>query len=132
MLSFNFELADFVCRMRLGSRSHYQSIKVRRNNLSFALLQLLYNNGVIRGFFCERLTIKVFLKYYYGKPTLRQIRLITKPSSRAYWSLRHLSRRYNLHSLSGFYVVSTDKGLMTSHECMFHGLSGEVLLKISV
>lgn len=84
MLSFNFELADFVSRMRLGSRSHYQSIKVRRNNLSFALLQLLYKNGVIRGFFCEQLTIKVFLKYYHGRPTLRKIKLITRPSSRAY------------------------------------------------
>lgn len=132
MLSFNFELADFVSRMRLGSRSHYQSIKVRRNNLSFALLQLLYNNGVIRGFFCERLTIKVFLKYYYGKPTLRKIRLITRPSSRAYWSLTRLSSSCNFHSFSGFYVISTNKGLMTSQECLLHCLSGEVLLQISV
>lgn len=132
MLSFNFELADFVSRMRLGSRSHYQSIKVRRNNLSFALLQLLYSNGVIRGFFCERLTIKVFLKYVCGQPALRKIRLVTRPSARAYWSLKQLSRRYNAHSFSGFYVISTDKGLRTSHECMFHRLSGEVLLQISV
>lgn len=84
MLSFNNELADLASRLRLGSRSHYESIQVRRNTLALSLLQLLYRNGVIRGFFCERLTIKVFLKYYHGRPTLRLIRLISKPSARAH------------------------------------------------
>lgn len=132
MLTFNYELADFASRLRLGSHSHYESIKVRRNNLSLGLLQLLYRNGVIRGFFCEGSIIKVFLKYYYGKPALRLIRLISKPSVRAHWSLTRLSRRYNRHSLSGFYVISTHRGLLTSQECMLQRLSGEVLLLIAV
>lgn len=84
MLTFNFELADFVARLRLGSKSHYDSVHVRRNNLSFNLLQVLHNNGVIRGFFCEHLTIRVFLKYYHGKPVIRRLELITRPSVRAY------------------------------------------------
>ena len=84
MLSFNFELADLVSRLRLGSRSHYESVSVRSNNLSLSLLQLLYRNGVIRGFFCERASIRVYLKYFNGQPVLRRIKLITKPSSRAY------------------------------------------------
>ena len=132
MLTFNFELADFVARLRLGSKSHFANISVRRNNLSFNLLQILYNNGVIRGFYCEHLTIKVYLKYYYGKPAIRHLRLITKPSVRAYWPLSYLSWQYNYHSLSGFYIVSTNRGLLTSHECMIYRISGEVLLKISV
>lgn len=84
MLTFNFELADFVSRLRLGSRSHYESVSVRPNNLSIALLQLLYRNGVIRGFFCEKFSIKVYLKYFHGQPVIRRIKLITKPSARAY------------------------------------------------
>lgn len=84
MLTFTFELADFVSRLRLGSRSHYFYAYVRRNNLSLSLLQLLYRNGFIRGFFCEGQLIKVFLKYYNGKAVLRKLTLITKPSRRAY------------------------------------------------
>jgi len=84
MLTFNFELADLVSRLRLGSRSHYVYGYVRRNNLSLSLLQLLYHNGFIRGFFCDKLTIKVFFKYYHGKPVLRKLTLITRPSRRAY------------------------------------------------
>lgn len=132
-MSFNFELADFVARMRLGSKTHYRSLFVRQNSLTLDILTIFYNNGVIRGFYChDDGRIEVFLKYKLSQPVLRKIELITRPGSRQRWSLAHMSKKYNLANFSGFYMVSTNSGILTSQECMIRRLSGEVLFKVII
>jgi hypothetical protein len=44
-----------------------------------------------------------------------------------------MSTYYNRHNFSGFYIVSTQKGLYTSDYCLIKGLTGgEILLKVEV
>jgi ribosomal protein S8 len=132
-MSFNFELADFISRFRLGSKRHYRSLFVRYNTLNLDILTLFYNNGVIRGFYCHQDgRIEVFLKYKLSQPVLRKIELITRPGARQRWSLAYMSKRYNLTNFSGFYVVSTSSGIYTSQECMIKRISGEVLFKVII
>lgn len=132
-MSFNFELADFVSRMRLGGKRFYRSLFVRYNSLTLDLLTLFYDNGVIRGFYCHQDgRIEVFLKYRLTRPVLRKIELVTRPGCRQRWSLVHMSRKYNVANFSGFYVVSTSSGIYTSQECMIRRLSGEVLFKVII
>lgn len=44
-----------------------------------------------------------------------------------------LSQQYNIKNFSGFYIISTQKGLMTSEFCLLkERLSGEVLVKVEI
>lgn len=44
-----------------------------------------------------------------------------------------LMLKYSTNNFSGFYIISTSKGLLTSTECLLtSGVSGEVLLKVEI
>jgi len=44
-----------------------------------------------------------------------------------------LSLVYGKDKFSGFYILSTSKGILTSNDCLLgQGIGGEVLLKICV
>ena len=48
-------------------------------------------------------------------------------------NLRKLVKNYNRTDFSGFYIISTPLGLVTSHYCLLQGhSSGEVLMKIEI
>ena len=75
----------------------------------------------------------VYLKYYKNKPVFFDVKLISTPGKKVYWSLNKLSLKYNLNSFCGFYVISTSKGLVTSNLCLLgKNISGKVLLKVYV
>jgi ribosomal protein S8 len=61
------------------------------------------------------------------------VKLISTPGKKVYWSLNKLSLKYNLNNFGGFYIISTSKGLITSHNCLLgNNLSGKILLKVYV
>jgi len=44
-----------------------------------------------------------------------------------------MSKYYNNTNFSGFYILSTQKGLFTSDYCLLKGfLGGEVILKVEI
>jgi ribosomal protein S8 len=83
------------------------------------------------------LQIKVFLVYVKDSISLiKEFVLISKPGGRIFWSLNTLFLNFNKSAFSGFYIISTTKGLYSSSELIWRiptlgKLSGEVLLKIS-
>lgn len=57
--------------------------------------------------------ILVFFKYFKGCH-LFKFKIISKPSNRVYFSLNKLSLNFSKNNFSGFFVISTPNGLMTS------------------
>ena len=129
----NFSLGDFVSRLEVAYRGHLRSIRVLRVNFILDVLHILYKNGLIRGFFVSMDYVEVFLKYYQNRVVFYKIELVSRPGRKVYWSLDKLSNRYNNNSFSGFYIISTSFGLVTSNDCLLgRHIGGEVLLKVSV
>lgn len=128
-----FELGDLVSKLNIASKGHLTSIFVRRSRMSVELLSILYINGLIRGFNVQGNTLKVFLKYYQNKSLFKELKLVSTPGRRVFWTLNYLSNKFNNNAFSGFYILSTNKGLITSNSALLSSfLSGEVILKISV
>ena len=125
-------LSDMICRLNIAARGHLKSIDVLSFKLGFLILDILYKQGLIRGFAIQNKKIKVFLKYYENLPVCK-LQLISKPSQRIYSNLHQLSLTYNNFAFSGFYIISTNKGLITSTDCLLNkAICGEVLLKVYV
>lgn len=128
----NHQLSDLLVRIQVGGRTYDKIIKVQCTVYNLKILSVLYRQGAISSFYVgNHKDIFVYLKYFFGKPFIRNIKVISTPGKRVYWTLNELSRNYNRNSLNAFYILSTSKGLLTSTECLLsHRLGGEVLLKI--
>jgi small subunit ribosomal protein S8 len=125
-----YTLGDFVCRLNVASRGHLKSIDVPNLKIVYKILDILYKQGLIRGFAIKNDKIRVFLKYYENLPVCK-LQLVSKPSRRIYSRLHNLSLIYNNYAFSGFYIISTNKGLLTSTDCLLNKANcGEIILKV--
>lgn len=132
-MSFNYLLADLVSRLNVSSRRHLDCVRVSNSSFTLRVLVILYNNGVIRGFQVRRNYIVVLLKYFLGRSVFKEITIISKPGCRIFWRLGRLSLNYSYNNFSGFFVISSPKGLITSNDSLLgFRLTGEVLLRVSV
>lgn len=132
-MSFNYLLADLVSRLNVSSRRHLRSVRVCNSSFTLRVLVVLYNNGVIRGFNVRRNYIIVLLKYYLGKSAFKQITVVSKPGCRIFWRLGRLSLNYSYNNFSGFFLISSPKGLITSSDSLLGlRLTGEILLRVSI
>ena len=126
----NYHLANFVQKLNMGTFRHLRYIIIPVNDYHLLLLAILYKHGVIRTYMIVKDQIYIYFKYYVGKILFR-FKLVSKPSKRIYWNLNQLSLNYSKSNFCGFYIISTPKGLLTSHDCLlFEHISGEVLLKV--
>lgn len=132
-MTVNYHLADLVSRLNVASSRKLATVRVCYTTLNMRVLTILYRNGVIRGFHATSNYISVFLKYMQMQPVFRQIKIISRPGCRIFWKLSKLALVYNYNSFAGFYIISSPKGLVTSHDCLLGlRLSGEVLLQVSI
>lgn len=130
----NHLLSNLIVKLNTGLKQRLRFIKVDINDATLEFLELLYKHGAIRHYriLKDLDKIDVFLKYHQSRPIIK-FSVISTPGNREYWNLKKLSRNYNRNNFSGFYVVSTQKGLYTSDYCLLIGnLGGEVLLKVEV
>lgn len=132
-LNFNYIIADIVSNLNLGILRKLRFIKIVKTNMALRLLTILYKQGILRTFIVKHDHILVYFKYYRGQPLCSKLELISKPSKRAYYRLGRLNTFYNNNNFSGFLIVSSQKGLVTTDYCLLDGhVGGELLIKVEV
>ena len=112
-----------------SSLSFKSNAHVPTTKLNLSLINLLYKEGYIRGFFYNSKKISVFLKYTeYLKPVIKYIKIISTSGKRITISNKTLSK---IQKNSGTLLLSTSKGLMTSKKAKeAYSIGGEVLCKL--
>lgn len=131
-VNINYIISDFVCQFKLGLIRRLRFVKLAKINFILRLVNFLYKQGVIRLFIIKKDYILMYYKYYKGRSICSNISVISKPSNKVYWNLNKLSRKYN-RSFLGFYIISTNKGLVSSEYCLLEGrISGEILIKVEL
>tara|TARA_Y100000590_G_scaffold71499_2_gene78522 strand:+ start:2391 stop:2777 length:387 start_codon:yes stop_codon:yes gene_type:complete len=95
-----------------------------------ALLELLAREGYIESFAVgegKKPEVSVTLKYFEGKPVIKEIKRISKPGLREYVGTKDLP---HINGGLGIAIISTNKGLMTDKEAREAGLGGEVVCSV--
>jgi ribosomal protein S8 len=132
MNTTNYLIGNLVTQINLGAKRRLRFIMVNLNDTSLEILNILYKHGAIRTFIVKNNKILIYYKYYLNRIAVK-MSIISKPGNRIYFKLNKLSYFYNNHNFSGFYIISTQKGLFTSNYCLLDGrISGEVLLKVEI
>ena len=132
MKTGNYLIADLISKINFGVIRRLRFIKVSINDTTLDILEILYNHGVIRAFIIKDNKIFIYYKYNSCRAAVK-FSIVSKPGNRIYWSLNKLSCKYNNNNFSGFYIISTQKGLYTSHYCLLDSRSsGEIIIKVEV
>ncbi len=125
-------LGDMLTRIRNGQMAGKSKIHTPSSKLRNHVLQVLKDQGFIRGF-TETVkehgqsAVDIELKYYEGAPVIKEIKRVSKPGRRVYSKIGDLQPVYNGLGIS---ILSTPKGVMSDHEARAANVGGEVLAEV--
>ena len=123
-------VGDYFSRIRNAQTIGLSFTYIRYTKLSLNIVETLQEEGFIKGFSINssKDQIKIFLRLNNRSTFFKKIKRISKPSRRIYFSLKVLS---SLNFSTGFFLLSTSKGIMTHNTALKKGLGGEALCFIT-
>lgn len=126
-------IADLITRIRNAQTRRIVAFETSYSKLSDSILSTLKENGFIEDYKIFKVEsskfkgLNVSLKYNDGDPAISYIQRVSKPSLRVYVKSSDIQKV--LGGL-GMYIISTPRGVMSSHEARKKRLGGEILCKV--
>jgi len=121
-----------LTRIRNGQKARKQTITSPASNLRENVLEVLKQEGYIRGYAREKVSegidhIKIELKYYENQPVIRSLDRVSKPGRRVYAKIKDLKP---INNGLGVVVLSTPKGVLSDGKARELNVGGEVLCNV--
>ncbi len=129
-MSMQDPIASLLTGIRNAQARKKPEIVIPSSAKKIALLELLVKEGYIDSITLEegkKPLVSILLKYYEGKPVIREIKRISKPGLREYVGKKDIPE---INGGLGIAIISTSKGLMTDKEAREAGLGGELLCSV--
>ena len=125
-------LGDMLTRIRNGLTAKKSVVECPMSSLKESVLIVLKKEGFIRGYTLKKDNDKkpllcIELKYFEGKPAIKEIKRASRPGLRLYSSKKDMPLNYGGLGIS---IVSTSKGLMSDHEARNANIGGEILCSV--
>ena len=124
----NKTTTEFLISLKNASlfRKEYLILKYSKNILD--ILHGLYDEGFVQSYKIVDGKIFILLRYFFNKPVLKNIKLISTQSKMRNFSLKLLSKLSKKKTVIFF---STSKGIMTLSKCKKLNLGGLALFFIN-
>lgn len=131
-MSVNDPLGDMLTRIRNAHMRGRSTVRVPAAKLQGWVLEVLQDEGFIRGFEKEagkngHGEFVVSLKYHDGRPVIREIARVSTPGRRVYSGVKDLPQVRNGLGVS---IVSTPRGVMSDAKARAENVGGEVLARV--
>jgi len=124
----NIYTIKFLIKLKNATFARKEKIVIPFNRLSLELVKCLYKEGFIQSFNITTSTnqqkITVFLRFFYNKGLLKDLKIISTPSFTSYLTLQDIYKLTNKKTVMFF---STNKGILTNLECKKYQLGGSLL-----
>lgn len=125
-------LGDMLTRIRNAQMRSRPKVSTPASKLRERVLEVLKEEGYIRGYSRVdydngKSEIEIELKYFDGKPVIRNLKRVSTPGRRVYSSVRDLPTVANGLGVS---ILSTPKGVMSDSQAKRENVGGEVLCSI--
>ena len=121
-------IADCFTIMRNAIMSKKDSVDMPASKTVKSILEILKNENYIDNFKSiddkKQGLLRVYLKYLFQKPAIKNIKRVSKPGLRVY--VRHQKIPSVLRG-RGIAIISTPKGIMTDREARQVSSGGEVI-----
>ena len=129
-MSMQDPIADMLTRIRNAQMAEKKIVSMPSSALKSAVAEVLKNEGYIKGFGVEEVIkpqLSIELKYFEGKPAIKEIKRASKPGLRLYSSSNDMPLNYGGLGIS---IISTSNGLMSDHEARNANIGGEILCSV--
>tara|TARA_B100000029_G_C16848912_1_gene694746 strand:+ start:142 stop:528 length:387 start_codon:yes stop_codon:yes gene_type:complete len=123
-------ISNLLTGIRNAQSRSKSEVTVPSSSKKIALLELLVREGYLDSISLKegsKPEVSIFLKYYEGKPVIKEIKRLSKPGLREYVSKKDIPL---INGGLGIAIVSTSKGLMTDKEAREAGVGGELLCSV--
>ena len=131
-MNINDPIGDMITRIRNAHLRGKDSVESPSSNLRINVLEVLKDEGCIRGFSTTsydngKSEVQIDLKYHEGEPVIREITRVSKPGRRVYSSVKGMNLVRNGLGIS---ILSTPKGVMSDKSARTNNVGGEVLCTV--
>jgi ribosomal protein S8 len=125
-------LCDNYSVIKNGFLGKLSTVFIKRSKQTRRLLEVLYKEGVIRGFnmYSPNDRIEVLLKYLRGYCVINDIQSISSSSRHVFFTWEDICY-WDKKSQHSFLILSTSKNVISSHEAKHLGVGGKVLCIIN-
>ena len=132
-MSLQDPIADMLIRIKNAQAVFKKSVSMPKSKIKLAIAKVLQEEGYITGYSetvdqDKAWSMSVELKYFNGQPVIRRLERVSRPSLRAYQSVKKLPTVANG---LGIAIVSTSKGVMTAKDASKISQGGEILCYVS-
>tara|TARA_R110002096_G_scaffold42457_2_gene114568 strand:+ start:2062 stop:2454 length:393 start_codon:yes stop_codon:yes gene_type:complete len=128
----NDPIGDMLTRIRNAHLRGKSTVKTPASKLRGWVLDVLQNEGYIRGF--ESATsdaghpeLEISLKYFDGEPVIKELKRVSKPGRRVYSASSDIP---TVRQGLGISIVSTPQGVMSDAQARAANVGGEVLCTV--
>ena len=126
-MNVNHLISDTIVRIKNGFTSHKDYVSVLKSKQVLSIISILEQEGFIKGYTEDKYTLSVWLKYFEGVSVIRNIKVISKPSKRIYFSIADLIDWRNKTNTFDMLIISTTQGILTDQDALEKGIGGEIL-----
>lgn len=128
-MSMSDPIADMLTRIRNAQQARKSSLTCPHSKLKCAILELMKNEGFIRGYEEVEVRqgikdIRIELKYHSNEPVIKKIRRMSTPGRRMYVQSAKIPTYF---SGLGISILSTPKGVMSDNQARQDNVGGEIL-----
>jgi small subunit ribosomal protein S8 len=125
----NDVVSDMLARIRNALNVDKDTVDLVYSKMSVGVLNVMKEEGYIDSFEIVDVregikNIVLNLKYYYGKPVIKKMVRISKPSRRVYYGISDLPLVYYGLGLS---ILSTSMGIISDREARKKKVGGELI-----
>ncbi len=128
----NYQIGDFIIRLKNASLARRRSVVVSYSNVTKAIADILVKEGYLKDVKKAEKDGKnvliMTIRYEDRMPIFDQVLLFSKPSLRVYQGVKHLQKAQKRGL--GIEIISTNQGIMTTKEAKKKGVGGELLFRV--
>jgi len=124
-------LSNAISSIKVGVINKRIEVDVPNTKVIVNVLKILGELGYIRGFTIKnKKNILFFLKYFKKNPVIRNISVVSTPGRRVFIQKKEILIGMNKKE-AGFYIISTNKGLLTDEISSAFNVGGEVMVRVN-
>jgi len=124
-------IADLLTRIRNGAGARHRRVDVPVSRIKVEVVRILKENHFIHDYKVlddgRHGVLRVYLKYFDGRPVIRSLRRVSRPGLRVYRSAQDLPR---IRGGLGIAIVTTPKGVMSDKQARAQNVGGEVMAEV--
>jgi len=125
-------IADMLTRIRNALMTEQKTVEMPASTLKADIARVLVDEGFIEDYReagePPHKLLKLYLRYGpLGEEIIRELKRVSKPGRRIYRAVNKLG--YVRNGL-GIWIVSTNQGVMSDHQCRRLKVGGEVLCAV--